>query len=69
MTNSDETPLEMGERHVAEGGVRIARQNEIVDEMDRDDHPAAAARGRRVLATMERTLRVLRQHLKILRGG
>ncbi len=69
MTGHDETPLEKGERHVAEAEMRIARQNQIIAELDRDDHPHAAARARRVLAVMEQTLQVLRQHLKILRGG
>ena len=58
----------MAERHVAEGEARIRRQREIVEEMDRDNHPDAAAMGRRTLAVMEQTLRVLRQHLDLLRG-
>ena len=65
MTDRKETPLEMGERHVAEGEVRIARQREIVEEMDRDNHPNAAATARRVLAVMEDSLRLL-QHLDML---
>ena len=68
MTDRKETPLEMGVRHVAEGEVRIARQRKIVEEMDRDNHPNAAATARRVLAVMEDPLRLLRQHLDMLRG-
>jgi hypothetical protein len=33
MTEREETPLEMAERHVAESEARIARQREIIAEM------------------------------------
>jgi hypothetical protein len=68
MTDRDETPLEQAERHVAEIEARIARQREIIDEMERDHHPTAAATGRRVLAVMQETLRVLRRQVEMLRG-
>ena len=64
-----ETPLELAERHVAEGEARIARQKAIVEAMDRDNHPITAEQARRVLAVMKETLRLLRQHLEIMRGA
>ena len=54
VTERDETLLEMAERHVAESKERIARQNALIEEMVRDNHPDVAARGRRVLATKKR---------------
>ena len=67
MTDRDETPQEMAARHIAESEVRIARQKKLIEEMDRDDHPDAASRGRQVLAVFEETLRVLRRHAETLR--
>ncbi len=48
LIDRDETLLEMVERQIAECEARIARQKAIIEEMDRDNHPNAAATGRRV---------------------
>lgn len=68
MTDRYETPLEMAQRHIAACEVRIARQREIIEEMDRDHHPAAAATARRALAVMEQTLQVLCRQSRMLRS-
>lgn len=68
VTEREETPLEMSERHVEESEARIARQKALLETMERDNHPDTAARARHVLAIMEETLRLLRQHVEMLRG-
>jgi hypothetical protein len=62
--NPPEDPLAMAERHVREGEVRVARQLVIIEEMDRDNHPEAAAMGRVVLVTLQATLDLMRRHLR-----
>ena len=59
-----EDALARAERHVREGEERVARQLAIVEEMDRDDHPEAAAMAREVLATLRSTLDLMRGHLR-----
>jgi hypothetical protein len=66
--SSQETPLEQAQRHVLEGEQRVARQRAIIEEMDRDEHPAVAAQARHVLETLEETLRLSRQHLDEIKG-
>ena len=39
------TILEMARRHVCEGKIRLARQEEIAAELDRGSYPEAAALG------------------------
>ena len=63
-----EDSLAMAERHVREGEERVARQIAIVEEMDRDNHPQAAAMARVVLATLQATLALMRGHLREARG-
>ena len=65
-----ETPLEMAERHVIEGQVRVARQEQLVSDF---------AHGRRcteqqwdlaraLLTTLQETLEAARGHLELERG-
>ena len=51
-----ETVLDMARRHVREGAERIARQEEILVELDSGNYPEAAALGRAVLETMRSSL-------------
>jgi porphobilinogen deaminase len=62
-----ETPLEIAERHVAEGEHRIARQKELIEELVRDKHDAVVHKARDILATLEESLRLARIHLEIER--
>jgi len=64
MQNSGETLLQLAERHVLEGEDRIARQRAIIATMERDHHPEVAERARSILATMEESLRLARQHFE-----
>ena len=59
--------LAAAERRLAENGARVARQEQIIEEMDRDNHPEAAAMGRAVLATLRRSLELCREHVEALR--
>ena len=63
-----ETPLAQAERHVREGEARVARQREIVAEMEKDNHPYAAEMARTLLDTLLRTLELEKQHLEIERA-
>jgi hypothetical protein len=58
-----ETLLEMARRHVREGVLRVARQEEIVSELDRGNHPETATFGRDVLKTMRLSLDLMKHHL------
>lgn len=60
--------LEMAERHVREADARVARQIELIAELERDQHFEAARRGRELLATLTDTLNIARRHLQIERG-
>lgn len=63
-----ETDLAAAERRLADQEARVARQQRIVEEMERDNHPAAAAMGRTLLATLKKSLALSRNHVKALRG-
>jgi hypothetical protein len=54
----------MARRHVVEAEARIARQREILREMQRDNHSDATAAAQRLLVTMETTLSMMRDHLR-----
>jgi hypothetical protein len=49
---SDETPLEMAERHVALGKRHIARQRELIAELKRDGHESMLPQAETLLAEM-----------------
>src|SRR5689334_6503815 len=51
-----ESHLAQAERHVREGEARVARLIAIIEELERDGHPKAAARAREVLATIQQSL-------------
>jgi uncharacterized coiled-coil protein SlyX len=57
------------EERLAQHEARVARQEQIIVEMDRDNHPKAAAVGRTVLATLQKSLALCRGHVEALRGG
>ncbi|MBL6459469.1 hypothetical protein JMJ55_29595 [Belnapia sp. T6] len=62
-----EDALAMAERHVREGEGRVARQIAIVEQMNGDNRPEAAAAARTLLVTLETTLDLMREHLRIER--
>ena len=41
-----ETYLDLAQHHVAEAEARVARQKQIINDMERDNHPEAAERAR-----------------------
>lgn len=61
-----ETAVEMAQRHVREGEKRITRQEAMVAELDRDNHPEAATLGRKVLETMRSSLDLMKRHLQAI---
>jgi hypothetical protein len=56
-----ETPLEQARRHVAEAEPRVARQRALVADLRNGGHDTVKAK--RLLATMETILRLMREHL------
>ncbi len=64
MQDRGETLLQLAQRHVLEGEDRIARQRTLIETMERDHHLETAATARGILATMEESLRLAKQHLE-----
>ncbi len=64
MQDRGETMLELAQRHVLEGEDRVARQRAVIATMERDHHAETAATAREVLATLEESLRLAKQHLE-----
>ncbi len=50
-------------RHVAEAEQHIADQRNIIEHLERNRHSAQAAIARRVLSTLENSLRLAQEHL------
>lgn len=59
-----ETPVEMGLRHVREGGERIARQRQRMDELARDGHRDAWLQAEKFLVELEAFQRTAESHLE-----
>jgi capsule polysaccharide export protein KpsE/RkpR len=68
-SSSSESLLEMAERHVREGTMRVERQRQILVEMERDNHPHAAETAQKILATLENSLRLSHAQLDELRAS
>jgi hypothetical protein len=64
MRDRHETLLQLAQRHVLEGEERVARQRAMIEAMERHRHPVVAAKARDILATMEESLRLAKQHLE-----
>jgi hypothetical protein len=47
--------LELAERHVSDGERHLARQRELIAELERDGHVATAGRARALLVAMEQS--------------
>jgi hypothetical protein len=53
----------MARRHVAEGKDRVARQEILIAELDRDGHTELAVKAGELLTTFETSLRLMREDL------
>ncbi|WP_149539370.1 hypothetical protein [Siccirubricoccus phaeus] len=60
-----EDALAQSERHVREAEGHVAHQLRVIAELDRDNHPRAAALAREVLGTLQRSLELAREHLRL----
>jgi hypothetical protein len=60
--------LEMEERHIAQLGREIARQEEIIRGLERDGHRRTAETAWGLLKTLQNSLRLAREHVEILKG-
>jgi len=58
----------MAERHVREAEDRIARQLEIIAELELNRHFEAAQRGRELLAALTEILMTARRHVQLERN-
>ena len=59
-----ETPLEKAERHVREGEVLIARQREIVFDLEQGGYSGLAKRGRQLLSGLESNLKMAQERVQ-----
>ncbi|HET8995242.1 MAG TPA: hypothetical protein VFN42_01105 [Acetobacteraceae bacterium] len=62
---SSEGPLSQAARHVMEAEQRVARQSRLLHELERDGHSRLATEARKVLQTLQRTLELSRNHLRL----
>jgi hypothetical protein len=56
--------IEEGKRHLREGEARVARQKELIAELERDGHETAQARD--LLASFEATLEAQHHHMNLM---
>jgi hypothetical protein len=56
------------ERHVREGEARVARQIVLIEKLKRDGHPRAAEEASMLLVTLQTSLELFRDHLRIERA-
>jgi hypothetical protein len=56
----------MARRHVAEGEERVARQEILIAELDRDGHPELAVEAREILTTLQTSLQLQRDDLSLI---
>jgi len=62
---STEDPLTMTCRHVREAEGHVARQEALIQELNRDGHIELAVEVRELLATLKTSLRLAQEHLSI----
>jgi len=62
MPYSEADHYEEAKRHIATAEEQIAHQKQIIDVLVADGHDAATAN--QLLETMERSLRIMREHLR-----
>lgn len=60
-----EDPLSQATRHVVEAEERVARQSRLLYELERDGHSRLAMEARKILQTLQRTLELSRNHLRL----
>ena len=63
-----DTVLTRAERYVANGERMVARQRMLIEEMDRERHPEAAARAWKLLLVLETSLEVMHRYLETERN-
>ncbi len=61
---SVENPLEQAQRHVTEGEQRVAKQQALIEELERDGHENMLPAARGLLAQMQSLQRLGREHLQ-----
>jgi hypothetical protein len=59
--------LAVAEARVTAGEARVERLRQILDELERDNHPAALERGRTALRAVEASVELARHQLEDLR--
>jgi hypothetical protein len=61
-----EDRLSMARRHVGEGEAHVARQEALIEELDRDGHAELAVKARALLTTFKTSLRLMREDLSLI---
>ena len=57
--------LAIAQQHVIEAEEHVARQRELLSELERNSHPKAAKLAQAILANLEKSLDLARQHLQL----
>ena len=57
--------LAQAHRHLLEAETHVARQVKLIENLERDGHVRLAAQAREVLHTLEHTLNLARDHLRL----
>lgn len=60
-----EDPIAQAQRHVLEAEAHIARQSRLIEELERDGHTRMATQARLVRDTLQHTLELAREHLRL----
>ena len=63
----NEVLLEMEQRHIAQLERQIARQEQIIEELERDGHRRTAETARVLLTTLQTSLLLAREHAERLK--
>ncbi len=57
--------LAIAQQHVIEAEEHVARQRELLTELQRNSHPKAAKLAQVILENLEKSLELAREHLKL----
>lgn len=65
MPDKSESPVEIARRHVSEAEIRIARQQRLIETLERDKHPRMVPHAQKVLDVLKESLELARVHLEL----
>jgi hypothetical protein len=69
MPGNAQNRVAVAQQHVIEAEGHVARQRDVLTELERDAHAKAAELARAILQNLERSLELAREHLKREQDG